>query len=196
MKRSPLSLKYKELCSFEGRNFTYFTWCWRSVNLSLLQIYQKLAVYLTDWGKWGKGTEPSWKQTLNLFFFKILHRRQNARVFFRCNLSAPSCKRIMYIWSRKYFGTLILIDYRNIKSILQFVLEIFFCRTKVELCSLTVVLFSTENHRTQTSYEDALIIKLFGFQFVNSYTSLFYIAFFRQVQCCTNIVQDQNVHVY
>ena len=70
MKRSPLSLKYKELCSFEGRNFTYFTWCWRSVNLSLLQIYQKLAVYLTDWGKWGKGTEPSWKQTLNLFFFK------------------------------------------------------------------------------------------------------------------------------
>ncbi|EDO41719.1 predicted protein, partial [Nematostella vectensis] len=37
-----------------------------------------------------------------------------------------------------------------------------------------------ENHRTQTSYDDALIIKLFGFQFVNSYTSLFYIAFFRQ----------------
>lgn len=42
-------------------------------------------------------------------------------------------------------------------------------------------LFLTENHRTQTSYDDALIIKLFGFQFVNSYTSLFYIAFFRQV---------------
>lgn len=36
----------------------------------------------------------------------------------------------MYIWSRKYFGTLILIDYRNIKSILQFVLEIFFLWNK------------------------------------------------------------------
>jgi len=45
---------------------------------------------------------------------------------------------------------------------------------------LAVYLTDWENHRTQTSYEDALIIKLFGFQFVNSYTSLFYIAFFRQ----------------
>ncbi|XP_074619855.1 anoctamin-7-like [Acropora palmata] len=45
---------------------------------------------------------------------------------------------------------------------------------------LAVILTDWENHRTQTSYEDALIIKLFGFQFVNSYTSLFYIAFFRQ----------------
>ena len=46
----------------------------------------------------------------------------------------------------------------------------------------SLFLFFIENHRTQTSYEDALILKLFGFQFVNSYTSLFYIAFFRQVQ--------------
>lgn len=57
-------------------------------------------------------------------------------------------------------------------------------RKSVPLTSSFVFFFSTENHRTQTSYEDALIIKLFGFQFVNSYTSLFYIAFFRQVQCC------------
>lgn len=28
-----------------------FSWFWRGVNLYLLQIYQKLAVYLTDWGK-------------------------------------------------------------------------------------------------------------------------------------------------
>ncbi|XP_070552213.1 anoctamin-7-like [Ptychodera flava] len=37
-----------------------------------------------------------------------------------------------------------------------------------------------ENHRTQTSYDDALIIKIFAFQFVNSYVSLYYIAFFRE----------------
>ena len=39
----------------------------------------------------------------------------------------------------------------------------------------------TENHRTQTAYDDALIIKLFAFQFANSYASCFYIAFFRGV---------------
>ena len=38
-----------------------------------------------------------------------------------------------------------------------------------------------ENHRTQTQFEDSLILKLFGFQFVNSYSSLYYIAFFREV---------------
>jgi len=37
-----------------------------------------------------------------------------------------------------------------------------------------------ENHRTQTQFNDHLIIKLFAFQFVNSYTALFYIAFFRK----------------
>ncbi|XP_045204695.2 anoctamin-4-like isoform X2 [Mercenaria mercenaria] len=36
-----------------------------------------------------------------------------------------------------------------------------------------------ENHRTQTQYNDALIIKLFAFSFANTYASCFYIAFFR-----------------
>ncbi|PVD35218.1 hypothetical protein C0Q70_06499 [Pomacea canaliculata] len=36
-----------------------------------------------------------------------------------------------------------------------------------------------ENHRTQTKFDDALIFKLFAFQFVNSYASCYYIAFFR-----------------
>lgn len=39
--------------------------------------------------------------------------------------------------------------------------------------------YFSENHRTQTSYDDGLIVKLFAFQFVNSYASLYYIAFFR-----------------
>lgn len=34
-----------------------------------------------------------------------------------------------------------------------------------------------ENHRTDTTYEDSMIAKLFMFQFVNSYTSFFYLAF-------------------
>lgn len=36
-----------------------------------------------------------------------------------------------------------------------------------------------ENHRTDTEYEDSLVAKLFAFQFVNSYSSLFYIAFLK-----------------
>ena len=41
------------------------------------------------------------------------------------------------------------------------------------------MLTNWENHRTQTAYDDALIIKLFAFQFVNNYASLIYIAFFK-----------------
>lgn len=44
---------------------------------------------------------------------------------------------------------------------------------------LAVKLTDWENHRTQTKYDDSLIIKLFVFQFVNNYSSCFYIAFFR-----------------
>ncbi len=42
---------------------------------------------------------------------------------------------------------------------------------------IAIKLNNHENHRTDTEYEDALIAKTFAFQFVNSYASLFYIAF-------------------
>ncbi|KAL5011379.1 hypothetical protein ScPMuIL_009930 [Solemya velum] len=44
---------------------------------------------------------------------------------------------------------------------------------------LARVLTDWENHRTQTQFDDALIVKLFAFQFANSYASCFYIAFFQ-----------------
>eukprot|EP00299_Pterocystis_sp_00344_P011289 c5232_g1_i1.p1 GENE.c5232_g1_i1~~c5232_g1_i1.p1 ORF type:complete len:774 (-),score=157.49 c5232_g1_i1:41-2362(-) len=47
---------------------------------------------------------------------------------------------------------------------------------------VATVLNNFENHRTDTAYEDALIGKVFLFQFVNSYISLFYIAFVKQFQ--------------
>ena len=34
-----------------------------------------------------------------------------------------------------------------------------------------------ENHRTDTLFEDALIVKMFVFQFINSYSSFFFLAF-------------------
>ena len=44
---------------------------------------------------------------------------------------------------------------------------------------IAIRLTDYENHRTDTEYEDSLISKTFVFQFVNSYASLFYIAFFK-----------------
>lgn len=40
-----------------------------------------------------------------------------------------------------------------------------------------LMLTDSENHRTDTQYEDALIIKLFMFLFINSYASFFFLAF-------------------
>ena len=51
---------------------------------------------------------------------------------------------------------------------------------------------SIENHQTRTQYDDALVLKLFGFQFVNSYASLFYIAFFREVCSFRCHFQEKN----
>lgn len=42
---------------------------------------------------------------------------------------------------------------------------------------IAIRLTDYENHRTNTEYEDSLIAKTFIFQFVNSFASLFYIAF-------------------
>ncbi|KAF6017966.1 hypothetical protein EB796_023726 [Bugula neritina] len=44
---------------------------------------------------------------------------------------------------------------------------------------LAHILTDWENHRTGSAYRNALIIKLFAFQFANCYSSLYYIAFFR-----------------
>lgn len=45
---------------------------------------------------------------------------------------------------------------------------------------IVVKLTDIENHRTDTQYEDSLIVKLFMFQFVNSYASFFFLAFVAQ----------------
>ncbi|KAJ1427837.1 calcium-activated chloride channel-domain-containing protein [Ochromonadaceae sp. CCMP2298] len=42
---------------------------------------------------------------------------------------------------------------------------------------LATALSERENHRTDTEFEDSMIIKLFLFQFVNSYASFYYLAF-------------------
>lgn len=54
---------------------------------------------------------------------------------------------------------------------------------------VAVKLTDAENHRTDTVYEDHLIAKTFVFQFINSYSSFFYIAF-----VAMNLPSDGTVH--
>eukprot|EP00800_Vazella_pourtalesii_P020023 TRINITY_DN6964_c0_g1_i3.p1 TRINITY_DN6964_c0_g1~~TRINITY_DN6964_c0_g1_i3.p1 ORF type:complete len:737 (-),score=159.38 TRINITY_DN6964_c0_g1_i3:992-3202(-) len=44
---------------------------------------------------------------------------------------------------------------------------------------IAVILTAWELHRTQTDHEDSFTVKMYLFQFVNFYSSLFYIAFFK-----------------
>ena len=44
---------------------------------------------------------------------------------------------------------------------------------------VAVALNDWENYQKETDYQDALIRKTFLFTFVNTYTSIFYIAFFK-----------------
>ena len=46
---------------------------------------------------------------------------------------------------------------------------------------MAVKLTSWENHRTQTEYDDSLIIKNFMFEFLNNYFTLFFIAFLMDI---------------
>ncbi|RHY94480.1 hypothetical protein DYB37_006836 [Aphanomyces astaci] len=58
--------------------------------------------------------------------------------------------------------------------------------------TIAVRLNNFENHRTETEYEDNLIAKTFLFQFVNSYASLFYIAFIKNAipdNACTDVAK-------
>lgn len=44
---------------------------------------------------------------------------------------------------------------------------------------VAILLTDWENPRTQTDYEDSFTVKMFWFQFVNTYASVFYVAFFK-----------------
>jgi hypothetical protein len=55
---------------------------------------------------------------------------------------------------------------------------------------LAIILTEKENHRTRVNYEDSLIVKTFCFQFVNSFNSLFYIAFIKPGLGGCNVIGD------
>ena len=44
---------------------------------------------------------------------------------------------------------------------------------------IAVMITNWENPRTRTDYEDSFTVKMFWFQFANTYASIFYVAFFK-----------------
>merc|ERR1712072_669593 len=65
----------------------------------------------------------------------------------------------------------------NASTIASFVNTIQIAIFNMIYSSLAIALNDAENHRTDTQYQDSLILKTFQFQFINSYISFFYIAF-------------------
>ena len=61
--------------------------------------------------------------------------------------------------------------------IAQFLNAIFILYWGEVFTPVALRLTESENHRTQTEFEDSLISKSFGFNFINAYASLFYVAF-------------------
>jgi hypothetical protein len=59
--------------------------------------------------------------------------------------------------------------------------------------SIVVKLTDFENPRTDTMYEDSLIMKLFVFQFVNSYASFFFLAFIALYLARSSSIDDDSV---
>ena len=99
-------------------------------------------------------------------------------------------RKILYeLWEDS--GTFWVTMATTIPSILNAVQIIFF---NAIYSSLAYILTNYENHRTQSSYERALILKTFIFQFLNSYSLLFYIAFFKQsiTGCIENSVRSED----
>lgn len=59
--------------------------------------------------------------------------------------------------------------------------------------AIVVKLTDYENPRTDTIYEDSLIMKLFVFQFVNSYASFFFLAFIALNLSTSSAIDDDTV---
>ena len=98
-------------------------------------------------------------------------------------LMAASCLMLIGALSILTFRMLMSIgsqyeDYRAVGSGVGSVLNVAWVSImNVVYRTIAVKLNSLENHRTASEYENALIMKTFAFQFINSYTSLYYIAF-------------------
>ena len=58
--------------------------------------------------------------------------------------------------------------------------------------SIARKLTDMENHRTNTDYEDALIMKTFGFQFINNFGAYIYMGFIQEYESMALLFHGPN----
>lgn len=103
---------------------------------------------------------------------------------FRCKKYLMSSPLFGGIIVAVIIGTVAIMFFRNINTYFQAFSGIingaFIVIFNQLYNNLAIWLTNWENHRTESAWENALVIKKFCFQFVNSYISLYYIAFVKE----------------
>ena len=141
----------------------------------LQQVYKFIAVRLTNWGTCGTCYDTSSASSVVCLF----HLSTDCHVSLKLNLPLTATPLPTHLPpnppnslppSPLYFTHIS----PHLPHTLPHTLS-----TPSHCNPLTPPSLLTELHRTQTEYEDSLITKLYIFQFVNFYTSIFYIAFFK-----------------
>lgn len=119
---------------------------------------------------------PIWNRIIKFFF------SGSVVIFMVCLVATSVMGVIVYrvIISINYCSNLTEMNCFMLTTIVSSILNaISILLLGIAYTRLAYRLTSWENHRTQSSFDDALVIKLFAFHFVNSYASCFYIAFLR-----------------
>lgn len=134
------------------------------VNLALIllmgQVYTAMAEQLTKWGK-----------NLSTIMYNAIHCREYLMI------GAAYILGMVSSWYKRLhtLGWCLHCKVRRLRKS-EFQAKI---KKKMSTLFRDIEFFFSEMHRTQTDYEDAFTFKVFIFQFVNFYSSPFYVAFFK-----------------
>lgn len=115
---------------------------------------------------------PRWKTTAKLYFVSI-------PIVIACMLFASVFMLVLF-WVEDYLkdlGTPLAEQLMNLPSIIYSIL-VFIINVKYR--KLATYLTEWENHRTASQFDRHRVMKLIMFEFVNTFMSLFYIAFVKQ----------------
>ncbi|KAB0797482.1 hypothetical protein PPYR_08475 [Photinus pyralis] len=135
---------------------------------------------------------PRWKTTAKLYFVSI-------PIVIACMLFA-SVFMLALFWVEDYMkdlGTPLAEQLMNLPSIIYSIL-VFIINVKYK--TLATYLTNWENHRTASQFDRHRVIKLIMFEFVNTFMSLFYIAFVKQdleilkTQLATMLIVQQAIN--
>ena len=127
---------------------------------------------------YGKATPSPITGKMTIQFSSFERAKKAARSFFfifGCAVATFSVLALVF-----FIRTLVVHFSSNggvIASSILFAIEILIMAALFD--DFAIRLNDLENYRTETEYDDALVVKSFAFNFINAYACLFYIAFFK-----------------